>query len=114
MNYKSILFSLFFITSTNVFAGSLIDSIGVENVAGKKVILHKIEPKETYYALGRKYNLSPSLIMDYNGNATLHPGEVIKIPTSQSFIPTKTNTTKPETTKSPVNKPVVFSSPVKE
>ena len=114
MNYKSLLFLLFIITSTNVFAGGLIDSIGVENVDGKKVILHKIEPKETYYALGRKYNISPSLIMDYNGNVTLHPGEVVKIPTSQSFTTNKSTATKPETNKTTTRKPVVFSSPAKE
>ncbi len=119
MNYKSILFLLFFVTSTNVFAGNLIDSIGVENVAGKKIILHKIQPKETYYALGRKYNLSPSLIMDYNGNVTLHPGEVVKIPTTQNFTTAKSSATKSATAKQELikiatNKPVVFSSPVKE
>jgi LysM repeat protein len=104
MNYKSILFFLVLLTSTNVFAGSLIDSIGVENLEGKKVILHKIEPKETYYALGRKYNLSPAKIMEFNNNITLHPGQIVKIPTSQSFTTAKTNT----------SKPVVFSSSTKD
>ncbi|HET8827967.1 MAG TPA: LysM peptidoglycan-binding domain-containing protein [Pelobium sp.] len=97
MNYKSLLFFAFMLASTNIFAVGLIDSIGVENVGGKKVILHKIEPKETYYALGRRYNLSPSVIMNYNGNATLHPGEIVKIPTNQAFV----------------SKSVVFSSPAK-
>lgn len=97
MNYKILLFFFVLIASTSVFAGNLIDSIGVENVDGKKVILHKIEAKETYYALGRRYNLSPAVIMDYNGNITLHPGDVVKIPTNQSFV----------------SKSVVFSSPAK-
>lgn len=104
MNYKSILFFLTLLTSTNVFAGSLIDSIGVENLDGKKVVLHKIEPKETYYALGRKYNLSPAKIMEFNNNITLHPGQIVKIPTSQNFTTAKTNT----------SKPVVFSSSTKD
>lgn len=97
MNYKSLLFFAFLLVSSNIFAGGVIDSIGVENVGGKKVILHKIEAKETYYALGRKYNLSPNLIMDYNGNISLHPGEIVKIPTNQAFV----------------NKSVAFSSPAK-
>ncbi len=97
MNYKTLLFFLITLASSNVFASGLIDSIGVENVDGKKVILHKIEPKETYYALGRRYNLSPALIMDYNGNVTLHPGDVVKIPSNQSFV----------------TKSVTFSSPTK-
>ncbi|HEX7367283.1 MAG TPA: LysM peptidoglycan-binding domain-containing protein [Pelobium sp.] len=98
MNYKILFFFSAMLISSNLFAGSLIDSIGVENVNGKKVILHKIEPKETYYALGRRYNLSPSVIMDYNGNVTLHPGDVVKIPTNQTFS---------------TKKSVVFSSPPK-
>lgn len=98
MNYKSLLFLLTMLSTLNVFANNLIDSIGVENLDGKKVVLHKIEAKETYYSLGRTYNLSPSKIMDFNGNVPLHPGDVIKIPTTQNFS----------------NKPVSFSSPKKE
>lgn len=114
MNYKNLLFSLIFLASTNVVAGSVIDSIGVENVDGKKVILHKIAAKETYYALGRRYNLSPSVIMNFNGSATLHPGEVIKIPTGQSFSATKASTAKPEVSRTPASKQVVFSSLTQE
>lgn len=109
MNYKNILFFLSMLSSTSLFAGSLIDSVGVENLAGKKVILHKIEPKQTYYALGRLYNLSPNVIMDFNGNIALHPGDVVKIPTTQNFTTTKATATKATTTKS-----VVFTSPAKE
>ncbi len=104
MNYKNLLFLLLILIATSSSASSPIDSIGVENVNGKKIILHKIKPKETYYALGRLYNLSPAVIMDYNGSVALQPGEVVKIPTSRNFSTTKSNT----------NKPVVFSSPVKD
>ena len=109
MNYKNILFFLVMLTSANVFAGSLIDSIGVENLDGKKVILHKIEPKETYYALGRRYNLSPTKIMEFNKSIALHPGETVKIPTGESFIASKAVPTQTVNPKS-----VVFTSPAKE
>ncbi|MFC5284983.1 LysM peptidoglycan-binding domain-containing protein [Pedobacter alpinus] len=98
MNYKNLLFLLMMLGTVNVFANPVIDSIGIENLNGKKIILHKIEAKETYYSLGRTYNLSPSKIMDFNGNVSLHPGEVVKIPTNQIFS----------------NKPVSFSSPKKD
>ncbi len=82
----------------NAFSASLVDSIGVESLDGKKIIIHKIQPKETYYAIGRKYNVSPSKIIDFNGNITLHPGDVIRIPTTENYA----------------TKPVTFSSPVKD
>ncbi|RZL15106.1 MAG: LysM domain-containing protein, partial [Pedobacter sp.] len=61
------------------------DSIGVENNNGKKVVIHKIEPKETYYSLGRKYNVSPKDIISYNDNRSLTPGITVKVPTQQPF-----------------------------
>lgn len=98
MNYKNILIIGLLFSSLNGFSYSLRDSIGVENLDGKKLILHQIKAKETYYSLGRKYNVSPQSIISYNKNAALHPGETIKIPTQQNFI---------------ANKPTSFSSPKK-
>jgi LysM repeat protein len=73
-------------SSSKAFSKSVIDSIGVENENGKKVILHKIEPKESYYALGRRYNVSVQLIMDYNKSILLQPSAIIKIPTQRDFV----------------------------
>lgn len=67
------------------FAGSLIDSIGVENLNGKKVILHKLEPKETYYSLGRRYNVAPAAIIQFNNNLALKIGGTVKVPTDRPF-----------------------------
>jgi len=61
------------------------DSIGVENQNGKKIILHKLESKESYYSLARKYNLKPKDIIDFNANKSLKAGDVIKIPTGKPF-----------------------------
>ena len=69
------------------------DSIGVENNNGKKLIIHKIEPKESYYALGRKYNVSPKDIIAFNDNKALSPGTIVKVPTQRSF--TETTSSKP-------------------
>ena len=95
MNYKNLLLLILIFSSFKAISSTGIDSVGVENNNGKKVILHKIEPKETYYSLGRRYNLSPQSIMEFNKNAPLRPSEIIKIPTQQNFS----------------NKPVSFSSP---
>ncbi|WP_245989155.1 DPBB and LysM peptidoglycan-binding domain-containing protein [Pelobium manganitolerans] len=97
MTTKNLMFFFLMLLSPGLFAASLRDSIGVENINGKKIILHKVETKETYYALGRLYNVSPAKIMDFNGNIALHPGNIVKIPTEQAFS----------------SKPVTFSSPPK-
>lgn len=71
--------------SISIFANKLADSVGVENQNGKKIILHKVAPKEGYYAIGRHYNVAPKTIIDYNNNAPLSPGMVIKVPTETPF-----------------------------
>ena len=71
--------------TNSLFAKSLADSIGVENQNGKKVILHKVEPKETYFGVGRRYNVKPNVIIQYNNNVVLHPGMTIKVPTDLPF-----------------------------
>lgn len=69
----------------SVKAETLRDSIGVENLHGKKLILHQIVAKDTYYSLGRRYNVSPKVIMTYNDNKYLSLGVVIKVPTDVPF-----------------------------
>ena len=86
MNFKLFLFVFFLFTITKAHSSSSLDSIGVENNNGKKVILHKIAAKETYYGLGRQYKLSPHVIMDFNNNIILQPSAIIKIPTQQDFF----------------------------
>jgi LysM repeat protein len=71
--------------SVSLFANTLVDSAGVENQDGKKIILHKVAPKETYYAIGRRYNIAPKIIMTYNNNVPLVPGQVVKVPTDLPF-----------------------------
>ncbi|GGI48979.1 hypothetical protein GCM10011425_01910 [Mucilaginibacter galii] len=67
-------------------ASPLLDSVGVENQDGKKVILHKLEPKDNYYSVGRRYNIKPAAIIQFNGNASLRVGQVIKVPTELPFV----------------------------
>ena len=63
-----------------------LDSIGVENLDGKKLIVHKVVQHDTYYSLSRKYNVPPKDIIQYNDNKFLQIGVIIKVPTQRSFM----------------------------
>lgn len=75
--------------SVTAFASSVRDSIGVENSGGKKVILHKVDRKDSYYAIGRQYKVSPKTVINYNNNKSLQPGDVVKVPTELPFVEEK-------------------------
>ena len=62
------------------------DSIGVENRNGKKLILHQVVAKDTYYSIGRRYSVVPKDIMTFNDNKFLQIGVVIKVPTNIPFV----------------------------
>lgn len=62
-----------------------LDSIGVENYKGKKVVLHKVERKETYYAIARRYGVPYQEIIKFNDAKILQPGETIKVLTTRPF-----------------------------
>ncbi len=62
-----------------------IDSIGVENQNGKEIVIHKLEAKETYYSLGRRYQVDPKDIIAANSNKRLKKGELVSIPTNRPF-----------------------------
>lgn len=98
--------------SISLFANTAVDSIGVENQNGKKVIIHKLDPKDNYYSIGRRYNVSPKAIIQFNNNATLRIGSTIKVPTEQPFAETTAQTAAPvQQTKPTVQAPVVQQKP---
>lgn len=59
------------------------DSIGTEIIDGQVYIIHKVEPKESYYGLGRRYGAQVNSIMAANNKKNLKPGDNIKIPTGK-------------------------------
>jgi len=100
MKFKiSLLILPLLLLTCTLFAKPVFDSIGVENQHGKKIIIHKVEPKDTYYAIGRRYNVKPNLIIQYNNNLPLHPGLIIKVPTEIPFATERTNQPVQQTTK---------------
>lgn len=92
MNLKTTLIIILNFLVLPTFAFSFRDSIGIENLSGKKVIIYKLEPKDNYYSVGRKYGISPKIIMDFNKNAALTIGTIIRIPTQINFEEITQNT----------------------
>jgi LysM repeat protein len=80
--------------SMSAFAYSAPDSVGVENQNGKKVILHKLVPKDNYYSIARRYNVSPKAIIEFNKNAKMTIGNIIKVPTDRPFTQAENTATK--------------------
>src|ERR1700712_4878872 len=73
-------------TTTSLFAKTApVDSVGVENLNGKKVVLHKLDPKDNYYSIGMRYKVSPKAIIEFNNNAPLKIGGTVKVPTDLPF-----------------------------
>jgi LysM repeat protein len=88
MKFKILFTSAFFLLfSASLFAKSFVDSVGVKNNDGKKMILYKIKAGDTYYSIGRRYHIKPDAIMKFNGakKATLTLGKIIDIPTEIPF-----------------------------
>ena len=83
------------LNAATVKANAVIDSIGVENNNGKKLIIHQTVAKDTYYSIGRRYNVAPKDIMAYNNNKYLQVGIVIKVPTNIDFKDSGKNTQVP-------------------
>jgi LysM repeat protein len=83
--YITVLLAANLMFLSNIKAHSVIDSIGVENLNGTKVIIHQIVKNDTYYSVGRRYNVSPKEIMTFNENKYLQVGVLIKVPTKIPF-----------------------------
>lgn len=85
--YKYYIVSLFAVVlNLSTANANTRDSIGVENRNGKKLIIHQVVAKDTYYSIGRRYSVTPKDIMTFNDNKFLQIGVVIKVPTNVPFV----------------------------
>lgn len=75
-------------------ASASIDSINVEELNGFKNIVHKVEAKESYYSIARKYKVSPQTVIQFNSNRSLQIGTIIRVPTERPFKEPNTNNAK--------------------
>ncbi|GAO42947.1 LysM peptidoglycan-binding domain-containing protein [Flavihumibacter petaseus] len=58
-------------------------TLQVQGITPDLYLLHKVQPKETWYSIGRTYNLPPKEIGTYNKtdiNSGLSVGQTVKIP----------------------------------
>jgi LysM repeat protein len=88
MKFKILLITVsIFAISTSLFAKSIIDSVGVKNNDGKKMVLFKVKAKDTYYSIGHRYNIKPEVLMKFNGKkkAILSIGTIVEVPTDMPF-----------------------------
>lgn len=92
MQIKHLLAFCFLLLSLPSLASTRIDSIGVENQNNKKVILHKVDPKDNYYSIARKYQVSPKTVIEQNGTKPLQIGSTVKVPTERDYNDLTTNT----------------------
>ena len=69
----------------NTSSANTRDSIGVENQNGKKVIIHKVVAKDTYYSIARRYNVNPKDVMNFNDSKYLQIDVIVKVPTSMPY-----------------------------
>lgn len=70
-------------TYTTTFAKEIsLDSVSVQNEAGKAYIIHKVEPKQTLYAILRKYGCSMNEFKAANPGISdnLNIGQLVKVP----------------------------------
>lgn len=92
MKFKILLLTVsLFTLSASLFANPIIDSIGVKNNDGKKMVLFKVKAGDTYYSIGRRYNIKPQVLMKFNGakKETLSLGKVVNVPTDIPYKKSK-------------------------
>lgn len=82
-------FMSFLSNQQTALADHKLDSLGIKTIEGKQFIIHKVEPKETLYALSRRYQVSVDDILSTNeqdkeGYAIDQIGRILYIPIKQS------------------------------
>ncbi|MHC8950308.1 DPBB and LysM peptidoglycan-binding domain-containing protein [Sphingobacterium hungaricum] len=64
------------------------DSVGTEIINGEVYIIHKVVRNDTYYQLGRQYNVPVKTVMDANNKKNLKLGDTVKVPTGRKATST--------------------------
>ncbi len=81
-----------------LLAQSAVDSVGVEQIEGKRYILHKVEKSEGLYGIARKYGTTAKVLQEVNQLETtvLELGQILKVPTKAAKGATSTQNIKTE------------------
>jgi LysM repeat protein len=58
------------------------DSIGIETINGQTFVIHKVDEKETLFAISRRYKTTVDAILQHNASAGsgLEIGQILKVP----------------------------------
>ena len=58
------------------------DSIGIETINGQTFVIHKVDEKETLFAISRRYRTTVDAILQFNASAGsgLEIGQILKVP----------------------------------
>jgi LysM repeat protein len=58
------------------------DSLGIETINGQTFVIHRVEEKETLFAISRRYKTTVDAILQYNTAASsgLEIGQILKVP----------------------------------
>ena len=77
---------LLFLIAFSVNAELPTDSIGVETINGQTFVIHRVEEKETLFAISRRYRTTVDAILQYNATAGsgLEIGQILKVPFTKS------------------------------
>lgn len=73
---------LLFLIAFSLNAEAQDDSLGIETVNGKIFVIHKVDEKETLFAISRRYRTTVDAILQYNTSAGsgLEIGQILKVP----------------------------------
>lgn len=79
---------LLIISAVSFFQPQAQDSLGIETINGKLFVVHKVSPKETLYAISKRYNTTVDAIVQQNPEVSsgLDIGQVIKVPYTKPVV----------------------------
>lgn len=67
------------------------DSIGIETINGQTFVIHRVEEKETLFAISRRYRTTVDVILRHNAGAQsgLEIGQILKVPYTKPQTPVR-------------------------
>lgn len=73
---------LLFLIALSSSPQSPMDSIGVETINGQTFVIHKVDEKETLFAISRRYRTTVDAILQHNSTASsgLEIGQILRVP----------------------------------
>src|SRR5687767_548868 len=73
---------LLFLITFSLNAEVPLDSIGIETINGQTFVIHRVDEKETLFAISRRYKTTVDAILKFNSSAGsgLEIGQILKVP----------------------------------